>query len=135
MAERTGSALQKLPQWFDPTFHLTILKMDFENKYIEELIDERKLARENKEWKLSDEIRNYLDEKFVFVFDVKDNDGKPFQEVHYLYGDYFNKIETIERLYKIKFKSKREFVEWNIKQDISRTKRLDSWIYSMQSSN
>ena len=99
--------------------------MDFENKHIDELIDIRKDARENKDWKLSDEIRNYLDEKNVFVFDVKDKEGKYFQEVWYLYDDYFKNIKTGMK--------KRQYVEYKIKEEIRMEKSIDSWIYSMQS--
>ena len=106
--------------------------MDFENKYIDELIDNRKESRENKDYKLSDEIRSYLDEKFVFIFDTKDNEGKPFQEVHYLFKEYFDKIERAENIHSIKFKNNRDFVEWKIKQEISLEKKMDAWIYSMQ---
>lgn len=52
--------------------------MDFESKYIDELIEIRREAREQKDWKLSDEIRNYLDSKFIFVFDHKEG-----QEVYH----------------------------------------------------
>ena len=131
VAERLGRTLQKFLQRFKSA---PSLKMDFENKYIDELIEIRKDARENKDWKLSDEIRNYLDGKLVFVFDTKDNEGKQFQEVHYLTEGYFEKAERIENIHNIKFKTKREFVEWSIKQDIQLEKRMDAWIYSMQSS-
>ena len=108
--------------------------MEFENKYIDELIEIRKEARSNKDWKLSDEIRNYLDDKLVFVFDTKDNDGQPFQEVHYLIEKYFERIQTTEKLHNIKFKTKRDFVEWRIKYDVKLEKIMNSWIYSMQNS-
>lgn len=67
--------------------------MNFEDKYIDELIYLRQTARENKDWKLSDEIRDYLDSKLVFVFDTKDSQQVyyfpykyPFDEVHH-YGE------------------------------------------------
>lgn len=106
----------------------------FEGKHIDELIEDRRIARENKEWKLSDDIRNYLDEKFIFIFDVKGNDGKPFQEVHYLYNEYFNRMESVEGMENLKFKSKRDFLEWKIKQNIQSEKRFDAWLYSTLSS-
>lgn len=96
--------------------------MDFENKYIDELIEDRKIARENKDWKLSDEIRNYLDSKLVFIFDTKSG-----QEVWYLVEKYFErkerKTETIAM-------SKRQYVEFRIKQDINAEKNFESWLYS-----
>lgn len=39
---------------------------------IEELIEERRIARHNKDFKRSDEIRNILDQLLVFVFDTKE---------------------------------------------------------------
>ena len=46
--------------------------MDFENKYVSELIDIRKEERKNKDWELSDDIRDYLDTKQSFVFDTRE---------------------------------------------------------------
>lgn len=109
--------------------------------YIDELVDIRKEAREKKNWKLSDDIRNYLDTKLVFIIDHKE-----YQEVHYLTDSYFNKIysynkgdakkweetaiQKIERLHNIKFETNRKFVEWNIQQDKRAEKRFEAWIYS-----
>jgi len=42
--------------------------MDFADKHINELIDLREQARADKDWKLSDEIRNYLDTKKCICF-------------------------------------------------------------------
>lgn len=96
--------------------------MDFESKYIDELIEDRKIARENKDWKLADEIRNYLDTKLVFIFDAKCG-----QEVWYLTEKYFErqkrKIETMAM-------SKRQYVEYRIKQDINAEKNFEAWLYS-----
>lgn len=100
--------------------------MDFNSKYIDELIDERKEARANKNWKLSDEIRNFLDTKLVFVFDA--NFG---QEVYYLTNGYFKKkerkIETIAM-------SNRQYVEYRIKQDLNAEKNFEAWLYSTRKS-
>ena len=63
--------------------------MDFESKYIEELIEERKIAREIKNWKLCDEIRNYLDLKNIFIFDTKLG-----QEIWYLTEGYFKRKDN-----------------------------------------
>jgi len=46
--------------------------MNFESKYISELIDIRAEARQKKDWKLCDEIRAYLDTKQTFIFDTAD---------------------------------------------------------------
>ena len=100
--------------------------MDFESKYIDELIEYRKEARENKNWKLSDEIRDYLNTKLVFVFDA--NWG---QEVYYLTEGYFKnqerKIETMSM-------SKRQYVEYRIKQDINAEKNFEAWLFSTRMS-
>ena len=44
-------------------------KITFEDKYVDELIELRKKARTDKDYKLSDEIRDYLDSKLIFIFD------------------------------------------------------------------
>jgi hypothetical protein len=97
-----------------------------EGKYIDELIEDRRIARENKNWKLSDEIRNHLDSKLIFIFDTKDG-----QEVYYLPESYFKnksrKPETVAM-------NNRQFVEYKIKQDINAEKLCDAWLFSMNQS-
>ncbi|GAA3579333.1 hypothetical protein [Snuella lapsa] len=44
--------------------------MNLENIYIDELIVMREKARQSKNYKLSDNIRDFLDSKHVFVFDT-----------------------------------------------------------------
>ena len=88
-------------------------KMILGDKYIDELIDIRKDARENKDWKLSDEIRNYLDEKLVFIFDTKDG-----QEVWFIPNG--SKITN------------RKEMENKIKNDIRHNEIFDSWLYSVK---
>jgi len=44
--------------------------MDFNNYYIDELVELREKARESKDWGLSDELRKFLDLKKAFVFDT-----------------------------------------------------------------
>ena len=46
--------------------------MNFNKKYIDELIYLRDTARKRKNWVLSDEIRDYLDSKFCFAFDTEE---------------------------------------------------------------
>jgi len=46
--------------------------MNFETKYLDELITMREKARLNKNWDLADKIRDYLDTKHIFVFDKKE---------------------------------------------------------------
>src|SRR3989344_3131219 len=96
--------------------------MDFERKYIDELIEDRKIARENKDWKLADEIRNYLDTKLVFIFDAKWG-----QEVWHLGDKYF---ERQERKIETSPMSKRQYVEYRIKQDINAEKNFEAWVFS-----
>ena len=102
------------------------LKKSLNKIGIDELIEDRKDARVNKNWKLSDEIRDYLDTKLVFVFDA--NWG---QEIYYLTAGYFKnqerKIETIAM-------SKRQYVEHRIKQDINAEKNFLAWLFSTRRS-
>ena len=46
--------------------------MEFDTYYIDHLIDARRKSRKLKNWKLSDDIRDYLDTKHVFIFDTPD---------------------------------------------------------------
>jgi hypothetical protein len=86
--------------------------MDFKSKYISELIDIREEARLNKDWKLSDKLRNYLDTKQSFVFDTKDG-----QVVyHELKG--MTRTKLIDKINKGK----------------RAEKIFDAWLYSMRSS-
>jgi len=43
-------------------------------------------------------------------------------------------MEKTGRIHNVTFKSKRDFVEWEIKQDIQCEKRLDAWIFSTSKS-
>lgn len=90
---------------------------------IEQLIYERSLARLAKNWGKSDEIRNTLDNNLVFVFDTKVG-----QDVYYLTDGYFKRqdkmIETIGL-------SKRQYVEYRIKQEIKANANFDAWLFSI----
>lgn len=114
--------------------------MNYTNN-IEELIYLRKKARESKNWKAADEIRDYLDSQNVFIFDHPDN----IQEVFHLPESYFNhiyfyntdgiewsetRVQKIERFHSIKFKSKRHFIEWNIRRERLAESRFEAWLYS-----
>lgn len=91
-------------------------------KYIDHFIEDRKNARSNKDWKLSDEIRDYLDTQLVFIFDAKHG-----QEIYYLTENYFkNQDRNIETT----AMSKRQYVERQIKQDITANNSFDAWLYS-----
>ena len=138
--------------------------MNIEKEHIEELIEIRATSREKKLWEFCDEIRNYLDERLVFIFDGPDG-----QEVFNLNEGYFKRKNDYEKTTKIKeeilkIKSRidsgesglkesligyeeafeknkklqamtnRQYVEHIIKQDIAADKLFDSWLYSMLSS-
>lgn len=85
--------------------------MDLQNKYIDELIDIRKESRQNKDWVLSDRIRNYLDSKHVFIFDTKNG-----QEVYH------------------RIKGTREEIIIEMQKDRDAEKRFDSWLFSTRAS-
>lgn len=95
--------------------------MNFEHYYIEELIEVRKQSKANKDWKLCDNIRNYLDEKLVFIFDSKEG-----QEVYYLPSIYFIR-KPIEL-------TNRQFLEFRIKQEAQANKNFDAWLFSINQS-
>lgn len=98
---------------------------EFDKLNYDELIEIRRLSRNDKNWKFSDYVRNYLDDKLVFVFDATN-----FQEVYFLTNNYFKSIEKIEKLHNIKFSTKRKFVEWKIKQEIKANNDFDGWLFT-----
>lgn len=121
--------------------------MNFELINLNELIHMRMEARLNKDWQFSDEIRNYLDSKYVFIFDTKDNEGKPFQDVYWLPKSYFNldevytytkmtpefsetKRQKIERLNGIKIETNRKYLEYRIKRDIRAEQNYKAWLFT-----
>lgn len=67
--------------------------MTFEDHLIDELIDLREQSRLNKDYKLSDDIRDYLDTKHIFIFDHKEG-----QEIyHRTKGTRKELIQEIEK--------------------------------------
>jgi len=82
--------------------------MTIEDKYIDELVDLRREAREQKNWKLSDKIRDYLDTKHSFVFDTKDG-----QVVYHRTNG--TRTDLINQL----------------KEDARADKTFDAWLYSL----
>ena len=67
--------------------------IEFDGRYVDELIDMRRQSRIDKDWSLSDNIRDYLDTKHIFVFDHKEG-----QEVfHRSSGTRASLIEEISR--------------------------------------
>ena len=89
--------------------------MNFEGMSIDELINIRNHQKNLKNWKICDDIRAYLDEKLVFIFDTKWG-----QEVYFLCKNESN--------------TKREQVENSIKQEIRAEKYFESWLYSIRKS-
>ncbi|WP_242086524.1 hypothetical protein [Aestuariivivens sediminis] len=85
--------------------------MDFDNIYIDELIDIREEARQTKNYKLSDKIRDFLDTKHIFVFDTKQG-----QTVYH--QGKGTRVDLIKRLKKEKLAQK----------------LFDAWLYSINKS-
>jgi hypothetical protein len=85
--------------------------MNFKGKYIDELIELRDHARQRKNWKLSDCIRNYLDSKHIFVFDT------PNEQVVY-HRTEGTRDELIVQL----------------KKEQRAQKLFDAWLYSVSAS-
>ena len=100
--------------------------IDFKSKTVFEILLIREQARNNKNWKLSDEIRGYLDEQLVFVFD-----GKSGQEVQYCTLDFFAYQDRLPETAKM---SKRQYVEYRIQRDIKAENRFEAWLYSTRKS-
>lgn len=86
--------------------------MKIDKMYISELIFIRSEARKNKNFKLSDEIRNYLDGKNTFIFDTKDG-----QVVHYEL-DGMTRDGLVEKI------NKNKIAEAN----------FDAWLFSIKKS-
>jgi len=82
--------------------------------HTDELLILRQQARKSKDWKLSDEIRDLLDYRNVFVFDTKEG-----PEVHYMPRS---------------FTGGRQGLEERIQADIRAEKRFDAWLYSARKS-
>jgi hypothetical protein len=85
--------------------------MKIEDKYIDELVDLRRKAREQKNWELADKIRNYLDTKYVYVFDT--NEGQVI---------YHKKDGTRQSLVK------------QLKSEIRSENMFNAWLFTMKAS-
>lgn len=106
-----------------------LYERELDKLYVDEILDLRNYAREYKNFELSDIIRNYLDKRNIFIFDTPED-----SEVYYLTEDYFKDMSKIGELYNIKFKSRRKFVEWKIKQDIKAENNFNAWLFSLNES-
>ena len=91
---------------------------------IDRLIHNRGLYMAAKNYQQTDEIRDLLDTQLVFIFDHKDG----FQETHYLPQSYFKSMAKIERIRNTKFKNKRQFVEFRLREDRQAEKLFDNWL-------
>jgi polyhydroxyalkanoate synthesis regulator phasin len=83
--------------------------MNFQSKYLDELVENRKEAREQRNWKLSDEIRDYLDTKHIFIIDEKEG-----QVV-------YHRIKG----------TRRDLID-QLKKEKRSVKLFDSWLFSMK---
>ena len=85
---------------------------------IELRIEERRIARINKDYKLSDGIRSELEDYNVFIFDKPNN----FQEVWYLTDHYFKRkplnISTAD------------FIKLQEKKERQANRNFDAWLYT-----
>lgn len=93
-----------------------------ENYLIDELIEIRESAREGKDYKLCDKIRDYLDSHLVFIFD-----GVNGQEIYHLTKSSFKFKEQIEKKNNNKL-TNRKYVELLIKRDINAEAYFNDWL-------
>jgi hypothetical protein len=115
--------------------------MDFTSHLIDELIEMRRQSRLSRDWKSSDELRDYLDTQLVFVFDGKDG-----QEVYNLPEQFFKFKTKTENATKVKSflewlrdtarftMTNRQYVELQIKSEINADKNFDAWLFSTKTS-
>lgn len=87
---------------------------------LDEIIDFRRKARFNKDYKLSDQYRAILETELIFIFDSKDGPD----EIHYLTEKYF------KHMHKTKCKTKREYLEYRMRLDREADDKMKAWIYT-----
>jgi len=78
-----------------------ILEKEIKDYYLSELVELRNIAREEKDWELSDKIRDYLDTKNVFIFDSPDGQIIYYELAGTTRQDVIDKTNTDKRLNKI----------------------------------
>lgn len=78
--------------------------------------------RVQRKWKETDQIRDILDSRNVFVFDLPGD----FQEVWNLSDGWFRSMGP-------EFNTRRQYVEHRMKQDRQAEKTFDAWLYTMRS--
>lgn len=104
--------------------------------------------KENKEYDKAKELLDYLDSKFIFIFQTIER-----FEIRYIYSyDYFHakiyhyskdvveklnlnvydesRVEKIERIHNIKFKNEREYLMFMEKDNNNSVKKFEAWLYS-----
>ncbi len=86
---------------------------NLDDYYIDELIDIREKARNNKNWELSDRLRDYLDTKSVIIMDTKSGQVVYHQLKGTTRSDLVKKMESDKRA----------------------LANHDAWLYSMLSSS
>lgn len=97
---------------------------------VKHIIQDRLKARTAKDWITSDRLRDKLDAMGVYVFDG--SNGK--QNAMELDDAYFQHMEKAATMYDIQFDSRRKYVEFRLKQDLTAEKRFEAWLYTMQQS-
>ena len=85
--------------------------MNFESIYKDKLIALREEARQERNWALADDIRDYLDSEHIFVFDT------PTQQV----------------VYHRKSGSRRDLIK-QIKNEQRAQNQFEAWLYSLNTS-
>ncbi len=85
--------------------------MRIEDKYIDELLEIREKTRAEKNWKLADKIRSYLDTKHVYIFDT--NEGQVI---------YHEKEGTRQSLIK------------QLKSEVRAENMFNAWLFTMKPS-
>lgn len=91
---------------------------------VDELIDLRATLRAQKQWKPADDIRDFLETKYVFVFDAVWG-----QEVHHLNAAYFKRKD---RFGETRSMSNRKYVEHRIAMELRADRVFNSWLTTMQ---
>ena len=89
---------------------------------IDQLINIREELKLQKNYKEADSIRDYLDSKYVFIFDSKNG-----QEVYHLTEKFFKFKSKFEETDKM---SNRKYVEYYLMQEKRAEKILDAWTFS-----
>ncbi len=99
--------------------------MNYSNFHDDELILYRNELRRKQDWARADEIRAYLDSRFVFVFDHKE--GPP--TIYWATPAQFRFLK--EKPHHFPDWTPRQYLEYRIKKDIAAEKAAASWQATM----